>query len=97
MAAIVPTNRIRSFTRWPQDRAARIEAAKIEIASMRFLLNLNLMELGGVAPTGRPSERFDNETIRLAVGMLPAEVRRRADAAAVVLNVDRVPMEEWGA
>lgn len=39
-----PRNRIRSFTRWPQEREARIEAAKVELGVVEFFDRLAIME-----------------------------------------------------
>jgi hypothetical protein len=39
-----PTNRIRSFTRWPEDRKQRIEAAKVELGVVEFFDRLAVMQ-----------------------------------------------------
>lgn len=38
-----PRNRIRAYTRWPNDRAARIEAAKTDVAAAMFFQRLGIV------------------------------------------------------
>lgn len=38
-----PRNRIRAYTRWPNDRAERIDAAKTEVAAALFFQRLGVV------------------------------------------------------
>lgn len=74
-------NRIRSFTRWPEDRAARIEAAKVEIGAMNFWVTLAQMD--------------GYEDAEACAGSVPEPFMRRANRAFDLLCDEGVPAVEW--
>lgn len=78
---MTPRNRIRSFTRWPEDREARIESAKVEIGVAAFWNSIGRMD--GLLPGDE------------LLGAIPEPFLRRAQRAFDVLCDDGVPVELW--